>query len=74
MGEKIKDLSTFYIKGHEVRIELNDGYSEGYDIHIQSNRIQYDLSDKDFMILASACKRAVRKLNSLKNEGEDEHE
>ena len=74
MGEKIKDLSTFHVKGQEVHIELNDGYSNGYDIHIQSDRVQYYLSDKDFMILASTCKRAIRKFNSLKSSEELKHE
>lgn len=69
MGEKIRDLSTFKIGETNVAIELNDGYSKDYseyDIHIQSDSVQYYLSDSDFMKLASAIATAKRNLDSLK--------
>ncbi len=69
MGEKIKDLSEFSINGANVKIELNDGYSPAYskyDIHIQSNRIQYCLSEREFMKLVSITLTAKRKLDYLK--------
>lgn len=69
MGEKIRDLSTFKIGKTNVAIELNDGYSKDYseyDIHIQSDSVQYYLSDSDFMKLASAIATAKRNLDSLK--------
>ncbi|MEY8326718.1 hypothetical protein AALB47_22845 [Lachnospiraceae bacterium 54-11] len=63
MGEKIKDLSFFEINGQKVAIELNEGYSKDYseyDIHIQSDTIQYNLSDSDFMRLVSAVATAKK--------------
>lgn len=69
MGEKIKDLSRMNINGVEVNIELNDGYSPDYskyDIHIQSEHIQYCLSEREFMKLASLLITARRKMESLK--------
>lgn len=69
MGEKIKNMSSFTINGQEVQIELNEGYSKAYsqyDIHIQSDSVQYYLTDKDFMRVASAMVTAKRRLDSLK--------
>lgn len=69
MGEKIKDLSTFIIQGHKVRIELNDGYDKSYskyDIHIQSDIIQYYLTDKDYMKMSSAVITGMKKLQEQK--------
>lgn len=69
MGEKIRDLSTFKIGETNIAIELNDGYSKDYseyDIHIQSDSVQYYLSDSDFMKLASAIATAKRNLDCLK--------
>lgn len=70
MGEKIKDLSTFTINGKNVKIELNEGYDKNYskyDIHIQSDRVQLCLTDRDYMRLASIVITANRKLESLKD-------
>ncbi len=70
MGEKIRTMSSFTINGQEVQIELNEGYSKSYseyDIHIQSNSVQYNLTDKDYMKLASAMATAKRRLDSMKN-------
>lgn len=69
MGEKIRTMSSFTINGQEVQIELNEGYSKAYskyDIHIQSNSVQYYLTDKDYMRLASAMATAKRRLDSMK--------
>ena len=70
MGEKIKDLSKFKIRNTEVAIELNDGYAKDYsqyDIHIQSDAVQFYLSESDFMKLASSVITAKRRFDSLKN-------
>ena len=72
MGEKIKDLSTFHIKNERIVIELNEGYDPNYapfDIHIQSSSLQYYLTDKDYMKLASVVATARRQLLSLKKLG-----
>lgn len=70
MGEKIKDLSNFCIGKSKIKIELNNGYSKSYskyDIHIQSDNIQYCLSEAEFMKFASTIINAKRKLDSIKN-------
>ena len=71
MGEKIRNLSTFTVNGKEVAIELNDGYSKGYskyDIHIQSEAIQYSMTDRDFMKLASTLYTSARIFETMKGE------
>lgn len=73
MGEKIRNMSSFTINGQEVQIELNEGYSKAYsqyDIHIQSDSVQYYLTDKDYMRLASAIATAKRRLDSIKGRPE----
>lgn len=70
MGEKIKDLSSFYIGKEKVLIELNSAYSKEYsqyDIHVQSPKIQFSLSESDFLKLTSAAIRAKQQLQSLKS-------
>lgn len=69
MGEKIKNLSSFSVNGNKVAIELNNGYSEEYaryDIHLQSDAVQYSMSDKDFMKLVSCVATAKLQLEALK--------
>ena len=71
MGEKIKDLSSLDVNNLEVKIELNDGYSpeySKYDIHLQSNRLQYCMSERDFMKLVTLVITAKRKLDAEKSE------
>lgn len=71
MGEKIKNLSSFQLGGKDVLIELNDGYDEKYakyDIHIQSEFLQYCMTDKEYMKFASAIATARRRLEDLKAE------
>lgn len=73
MGEKIRNLGSFKIKNNEVLIELNEGYDKNtskYDIHIQSERVQYCLSNADFVRLASAVLCANERLNALKKDEE----
>ena len=54
MGEKVKDLSTYDIKGNKVAIEYNKGWAKNsIDIHIQSDAFRYCCSDQDFMELFS---------------------
>lgn len=69
MGEKIRDMSSFTIGNTDVKIELNDGYSKAYskyDIHIQSDAVQYCLSGSDFMKAASSFIIAKRSLDAIK--------
>ena len=69
MGEKIKNLAEFSIGKERVYIELNEGYSPSYskyDIHIQSEHLQYYLSNKDFMNLATTLITAKNRLSSMK--------
>ena len=53
MGEKIRDIGKFKIADQDVKIELNEGYDKKYseyDIHIQSDHIQYSLTNRQFVI------------------------
>lgn len=72
MGEKIRDMSSFNIGNTDVRIELNDGYSKAYskyDIHIQSDSVQYCLSGADFMQVASSFIIAKKRFDAMKKDG-----
>lgn len=74
MGEKIRDMSSFAIGNTDVKIELNDGYAKAYskyDIHIQSDSVQYCLSGAEFMKVASSFILAKRRLDAMKNSDKD---
>ena len=69
MGEKSKKGRTFEFGGKEIFIELNEGYDRNYakyDIHIQSESIQYCLTDREYIKFASAMATARRNLEKLK--------
>ena len=69
MGEKIKDIGKFSINNNEILIELNQGYNaqySKYDIHIQSDHLQYYLPNRDFIQFATTLIYARERLNSLK--------
>ena len=68
MGEKIKNIAEFYLGGKKIDIELNNAYSHGnsYDIHLQSEHVQYYLSNKDYMAFAALLICAKEKLNNIK--------
>lgn len=71
MGERIRDLSSFKIGDKKVKIELNNPYSKDhclYDIHIQSNKMQYYLTNTEFMSVFSALTTAKRRLDSTKSD------
>ncbi|QFJ54996.1 hypothetical protein [Pseudobutyrivibrio xylanivorans] len=77
MGEKIRDIGEFNISGERIQIELNDGYSKQhskYDIHIQSNSVQYNLTNSDFIKLAATIINAREHLIALKKMGEEDNE
>ena len=69
MGEKLRDIGAFKIANQDVKIELNEGYDKKYseyDIHIQSDHIQYCLTNRQFFKLASVLINSREKLNSMK--------
>lgn len=69
MGEKIKDLAELELFGENVKIELNAPYDKNYsmyDIHIQSKKIQFSMTDKDFLKLFSAIVSSSNKLKKIK--------
>lgn len=71
MGEKIKNLGKFHISNDDVYIELNDGYDKKYseyDIHIQSECVQYCITNRQFVKLASALINAKKRFDDLKAE------
>lgn len=70
MGEKIKNIGEFKLGDKTVLIELNEGYDinhSKYDIHIQSEHVQYCLSNKEYVQLASTLINAKEKLDFLKS-------
>ncbi len=70
MGEKIRDIGEFKIGEESVKIELNYGYDEKYskyDIHIQSEHMQYCLTNRDYVKLATSIISANEKLKALKD-------
>lgn len=73
MGEKIRDLGHFYIGNEKILVELNDAYSKEYskyDIHIQGEKMQYSLTESDFLKLVSAAVTAKQRLDFLKANGQ----
>lgn len=69
MGEKIKDIGEFTIGDKKVLIELNEGYSKEYskyDIHIQSDHMQYCMTNKNFIRLATTLINAREMLDAMK--------
>lgn len=69
MGEKLRDIGAFKIANQDVKIELNEGYDKKYseyDIHIQSDHIQYCLTNRQFVKLASVLINSREKLISMK--------
>lgn len=68
MGEKIKDLSEVSIGKTNFLIELNHSInpSHKYDIHIQNEKFRMELSDKDFLQIASSILLAKQNLEKLK--------
>jgi hypothetical protein len=74
MGEKIRDIGKFKIADQDVKIELNEGYDKKYseyDIHIQSDHIQYSLTNRQFVKLAAVLINSKEKLNFMKNSYND---
>lgn len=68
MGERIKDLSSFVLKGQKVAIELNkrDPANKEYDIHVELPGIRCHVTDHEFMQIAACVAEAGRKLNDKK--------
>lgn len=74
MGEKIRDIGKFKIADQDVKIELNEGYDKKYseyDIYIQSDHIQYSLTNRQFVKLAAVLINSKEKLNFMKNSYND---
>lgn len=69
MGEKIKTISNFNIKGIDFEIELNSTSSEsGEDeIHIQSNSSRIEMTKSEYYELSTAIMLAAENLKKLKN-------
>ena len=68
MGEKIKDLQKVILKNKEMVIELNQGI-EGYDIHIEIDKLRFALNDSEYMKFVFAVSEAKRKLMITKDKG-----
>ncbi len=64
MGERIKNLSSFTLKGQKVTIELNkrDSADMEYDIHMEAPCIRCNMTDHEFMRIAACVAEAGRKL------------
>ncbi len=72
MGERIRDLANTYLRGNEVRIELNEGQSSltDYDIHIEAPMFRFSMADAEFMRFAYGVMEARRKIMNTKDLGE----
>jgi putative heme iron utilization protein len=69
MGEKIKTLSKGNLVGNEFEIELNHPPISGGDqqIHIQSNKLRFELDKKDYILYALSILEAEKNLKKLKD-------
>jgi hypothetical protein len=69
MGEKIKTLSKGVLLNEEFEIELNHPPSSGQDqqIHIQSNKLRFEIDKKDYLKYALSILVAEKNLKNLKN-------
>jgi len=68
MGEKIRDLSKINLGGANLLIELNHSVNpkHKYDIHIQNEKFRIELSDSDFLQIASSILVAKKNFETLK--------
>ena len=68
MGEKIRTLSKGKILGKEFEIELNHPPKAGLDeqIHIQSNKLRFEIYKKDYLKYALSVLTAEKNLKTLK--------
>jgi hypothetical protein len=65
MGEKIKDIKIIMLADSEMTVELNAG-NHGYIIHIQNDKIRYELKEEEFLQLAGMIIRAKAELDYIK--------
>lgn len=68
MGEKIKILSKGKISKNNFEIELNSPISSGQDeqIHIQSNKVRFEMDKKDYIKYGLSILVAAKNLKILK--------
>lgn len=68
MGEHIKNLSSFALKGQKAAIELNrkDPENKEFDIHIESPYFRCHMTDYEFMQIAACVAEAETKLKYKK--------
>jgi hypothetical protein len=70
MGEKIKDIREITLGEKKLMLEKNVGTHKGskYDIHIQDETFRLNLTETDFMRMASCILYAKENLLSYKTE------
>jgi len=68
MGEKIKILSEGKISNMNLKIELNHPPVAGQDqqIHIQSDKLRFEVDKKDYLLFASSILLAEKNLRKIK--------
>ncbi|MDA8836188.1 hypothetical protein N9N53_04300 [Candidatus Pelagibacter bacterium] len=68
MGEKIKILSKGKISSNNFEIELNHPVSAEQDeqIHVQSNKVRFEMDKKDYIKYALSVLVAAKNLKILK--------
>ncbi|MBQ8678843.1 MAG: hypothetical protein IJ530_03675 [Treponema sp.] len=73
MGQKIKTLGKLKIGDSEFEVELNKSVSKkgGHDIHIQNRKFRLEMSDSQFVQMASCLLLAKKQFDILKG-GSDE--
>ena len=72
VGELIRNLGCFHIKGIPYAVELNKcTRPKGlFDVHLQSKTLRLNISEKDFCKMAAAVIYADEKLSKYKNAGD----
>ena len=68
MGQKIKTLGKFKIGNSEYEVELNKSVSKksGHDIHIQNEKFRLEMTDLQFVQMASCLLLAKKQFDILK--------
>jgi len=71
MGEKIKILTKCKIFGNDFDVELNHPLSKSRDqqIHIQSDKLRYEIDLKDYIKMALGTSLSGEQLKRMKGKG-----
>jgi hypothetical protein len=69
MGEKLDKLGVISLNLHNYDVEINKGVRDEKNIvHFQTSKSRFELSEKNFIILALAIIEAEQLLSNKKND------